>query len=91
MYKIISITDHSNNDKSASIRQSHPQLLGDFYYLDMLRSGVANGTEPSCYFVWADDTNKMLRTSRVQSMSEWDNKIKVVTENSVYVFEKVEV
>ena len=43
MYKIISITDHSNNDKSASIRQSHPQLLGDFYYLDMLRSGVTNG------------------------------------------------
>ena len=91
MYKIISITDHSNNDKSASIRQSHPQLLGDFYYLDMLRSGVTNGCEPSCYFVWADDTNKMLRTSRVQSMSEWDGKIKVVTMNSVYVFEMVEV
>ena len=32
----------------------------------------------------------MMRTSRVQSMSEWDNKIKVVTENSVYTFEKVE-
>ena len=91
MYKIISITDHSNNDKSASIRQSHPQLLGDFYYLDMLKSGVAKGTKPRCCFIWADDTDKMMRTSRVQSMSEWDNKIKVVTENSVYVFEKVEV
>ena len=91
MYKIISITDHSNNDKSISIRQSHPQLLGDFYYLDMLKSGVANRIEPHCCFIWADDSDKMMRTSRVQSMSEWDNKIKVVTENSVYVFEKVEV
>ena len=91
MYKIISITDHSNNDKSASIRQSHPQLLGDFYYLDMLKSGVSNGIEPHCGFMWADDSDKMMRTSRVQSMSEWDNKIKVVTENSVYIFERVEV
>lgn len=91
MYKIISITDHSNNDKSASIRQSHPQLLGDFYYLDMLKSGVSNGIEPHCCFMWADDSDKMMRTSRVQSMSEWDNKIKVVTENSVYIFERVEV
>ena len=90
MYKIISITDHSDNDKSASIRQSHPQLLGDFYYLDMLKSGVANGTQPHCCFMWADDSDKMMGTSRVQSMSEWDNKIKVVTENSVYTFEKVE-
>ena len=40
MYKIISITDHSNNDKSASIRQSHPQLLGDFYYLEIGRAHV---------------------------------------------------
>ena len=90
MYKIISITDKQGNDKSDSARQSHPQLLGDFYYLDMLKSGVANGTQPRCCFIWADDTDKMMRTSPVESMSEWDNKIKVVTMNSVYVFERVE-
>ena len=90
MYKIISITDKQGNDKSDSYRQSHPQLLGDFYYLDILKSGVANGTQPSCCFIWADDTDKMMRTSRVQSMSEWDGKIKIVTENSCYVFERVE-
>ena len=89
MYKIISIIDSQGNDKSDSARQSHPQLLGDFYYLDMLKSGVANGTQPRCCFVWADDTDKMTRTSPVQSMSEWDGKIKIVTMNSVYVFEKV--
>ena len=90
MYKIIQITDKQGNDKSHQATLDHPQLLGDFYYLE-LRSGVANGTEPHCCFIWADDSDKMMRTSRVQSMSEWDNKIKVVTENSVYVFERVEV
>ena len=90
MYKIISITDKQGGDKSHSTRQSHPELLGDFYYLDMLKSGVANGNQPHCCFTWADDSNKMLRTSRVQSMSEWDDKIKIVTMNSCYVFERVE-
>ena len=90
MYKIISIADKQGNDKSHYATLSHSQLLGDFYYLDMLKSGVANGIEPHCCFMWADDSDKMMRTSRVQSMSEWDNKIKVVTENSVYVFEMVE-
>lgn len=90
MYKIVSITDKQGNDKSHYATLSHPQLLGDFYYLDMLKSGVANGTQPRCCFIWADDTDKMMRTSPVQSMSEYDGKIKVVTENSVYVFEKAE-
>ena len=89
MYKIISITDSQGNDKSHSTRQSHPELLGDFYYLDMLKSGVSNGYEPHCYFIWADNPDKRMRTSRVQSISEWDDKIKIVTMNSVYVFERV--
>ena len=89
MYKIISITDPQGNDKSESARQSHPQLLGDFYYLDMLKSGVTNGYEPHCCFIWADNPDKMMRTSRVQSISEWDDKIKIVTMNSMYVFERV--
>ena len=89
MYKIISITDSQGNDKSHSTRQSHPELLGDFYYLDMLKSGVSNGTQPCCCFIWEDNPDKMMRTSRVQSMSEWDDKIKIVTMNSCYVFERV--
>ena len=90
MYKIISITDKQGNDKSHYVTQSHPQLLGDFYYLDMLKSGVTNGYEPHCCFIWADDTDKTMRTSSVQSISEWDGKIKIVTMNSCYVFERVE-
>ena len=89
MYKIISITDKQGVDKSEPHRQSHPQLLGEFENLNLLKGEIANGTEPHCYFIWADDSNKMLRTSRVQSMSEWDDKIKIVTMNSCYVFERV--
>ena len=94
MYKITSVTDKSGNIKQDFIdnmKLKHgEELRGDFYYLYMLKSGVANGTSPHCCFIWADDSDKMMRTSRVQSMSEWDEKIKIVTMNSVYVFEKVE-
>ena len=90
MYKIISITDKQGVDKSHYATLDHPQLLGDFYYLDMLKSGVANGNEPCCYFIWADDTDKMMRTSRVESITEYNNIVKIVTMNSVYTFEKVE-
>ena len=89
MYKIISITDSQGNDKSHSTRQSHPQLLGEFENLNLLKGEIANGNHPHCYFIWADDSNKMMRTSRVESMSEWDDKIKIVTMNSCYVFERV--
>ena len=90
MYKIISITDHSLSDKSEPHRQSHPQLLGEFENLNLLKGEISNGNQPCCCFIWADDSNKMMRTSRVQSMSEWDDKIKIVTMNSCYVFERVE-
>ena len=90
MYKIISITDSQGNDKSESARQAHPQLLGEFENLNLLKDEIANGTQPRCYFIWADDSNKMLRTSRVQSITEYNNIVKIVTMNSVYTFEKVE-
>ena len=47
--------------------------------------------KPCCYFEWADNSGKMLRTSLVKSVSEYDITIKVATRNSVYLFEKVEV
>ena len=90
MYKIISITDKQGVDKSDITRQSHPQLLGEFENLNLLKGEITNGNQPCCYFIWADDTDKMMRTSRVESMSEWDDKIKIVTENSCYLFERVE-
>jgi len=89
LYKIISITDKQGNDKSHYATSEHPQLLGDFYCLSTFRCDVLSGYEPYCCFIWEDNPNKMMMTSRVESISEWDNKIKIVTKNSIYVFEEV--
>ena len=93
MYKITSVTDKEGSVKQEFIddmKAKHgEELLGDFIYYEHMKNYLEH--KPHCCFIWADNSGKMMRTSRVQSMSEWDNKIKVVTENSVYVFEKVEV
>ena len=90
MYKIIQITDKQGIPKSHYATLDHPQLLGEFENLNLLKGEITNGTQPCCCFIWEDNPDKMMRTSRVQSISEWDNKIKIVTMNSVYVFERVE-
>ena len=93
MYKIISVTDKSWNIKQDFIddmKAKHgEELLGDFIYYEHMKNNIEN--KPSCCFEWADNSGKMLRTSYVESVSEYDNIIKVATRNSVYVFEKVEV
>lgn len=92
MYKIVSVTDKSGNVKLDFIddmKSKHgDELLGDFVYYDYMKNNIEH--KPSCCFEWADNSGKMLRTSWVDSMSEWDNKVKIATMNSVYVFEKVE-
>jgi hypothetical protein len=92
MYKIVSVTDKSGNVKLDFIddmKSKHgDELLGDFVNYEHMKNNLEN--KPCCCFEWADNSGKMLRTSRVDSMSEWDNKVKIATMNSVYVFEKVE-
>ena len=93
MYKITSVTDKSGNIKQNFIddmKAKHgEELLGDFIYYEHMKSNLEH--KPCCYFEWADNSGKMLRTSCVESISEYDNIIKIATENSVYVFEMVEV
>lgn len=92
MYKIISVTDKDGNDKVEfmdELKSKHGDLSGEFVYFNFMLSGIENGAKPSCCFEWNDDSGKMLRTSSVESISEWDNKIKIVTRNSVYVFEEM--
>ena len=93
MYKIISVTDKDGNDKVEfmdELKSKHGDLSGEFVYFDFMLSGIENGTKPRCCFEWNDSSGKMLKTSTVESISEWDNKIKIVTRNSVYMFEKME-
>ena len=93
MYKITSVTDKEGSVKQEFIddmKAKHgEELLGDFIYYEHMKSNLEH--KPCCCFEWADNSGKMLRTSYVESVTEYDNIIKIVTENSVYVFERVEV
>ena len=93
MYKIVSVTDKSGNvkwDFIDDMKSKHgDELLGDFVYYEHMKNNIEN--KPCCYFEWADNSGKMLRTSWVESVSEYDAIIKIATRNSVYLFEKVEV
>ena len=95
MYKITNVTDRQGVIKQEFIKDmklAHgDELLGDFVDYQCMKfwSDADNGI--SCYFEWADDSGKMLRTSRVESVTEYNDDIKITTRNSVYEFEKVEV
>ena len=92
MYKITNVTDKQGVVKKEFIndmKSKHgDELLGDFIYYDYMKSNIEH--KPSCCFEWADDSGKMMRTSYVESVTEYDNIIKITTRNSVYEFEKVE-
>ena len=93
MHKITNVTDRQGVVKQEFIddmKSAHgDELLGDFIYYDYMKSNIEN--KPCCCFEWADNSGKMLRTSWVESVSEYDAIIKIATRNSVYLFEKVEV
>ena len=92
MHKITKVTDRQGVTKQEFIndmKSKHgDELLGDFIYYDYMKSNIEQ--RPSCCFEWNDDSGKMMRTSYVESVTEYDDTIKIATKNSVYEFEKVE-
>lgn len=91
-YKLISITDHNNIEKDSAleeIKELFPSCTGEFYNLKMLIGSVCNNEKVRCCFMWDDDPECMMRTSNVTSVIEFDNKVKVATTNSVYIFERL--
>ena len=88
MYRIVNITDREGNVKQEFINELkviHPELVGKILNKEVLKSGLFM----SClHFEWADDSNKMLKTSMVIDYVEDNDKIIVTTINSVYTFEK---
>ena len=88
MYRIVNITDREGNVKQEFINELkviHPELVGKILNKEVLKSDLFM----SClHFKWADDSNKMLKTSMVIDYVEDNDKIIVTTINSVYTFEK---
>lgn len=81
--KIISIKDRDGNEKTDyfnDLKLHHPYMSGEWIYKFYARNCG------SFCLVWDDDSNKMLRTSRVINIVELDDELIVETENSVYEF-----
>ena len=88
MYRIVNITDREGNVKQDFIDELkviHPELVGKILNKEVLKSDLFMGR---LHFEWADDSNKMLKTSIVMDYVEDNDKIIVTTMNSVYTFEK---
>ena len=87
-YIITNITDREGNVKQEFIdklKSVHPNLKGRITNKGLLKGNLFM----SClHFEWADDSNKMLKTSMVMDYVEDENKIVVTTMNSIYTFEK---
>lgn len=89
MYRIVNVTDREDNVKQEFINELkviHHELVGKILNKEALKSDLFMGC---LHFEWADDSNKMLKTSMVMDYVEDGNKIVVTTMNSVYTFEKV--
>lgn len=88
MYRITNVTDKEGNVKQEFIDELkvvHPKLVGKILNKEVLNSDLFMGC---LHFEWADDSNKMLKTSMVMDYVEDNDKIIITTMNSVYTFEK---
>ena len=88
MYKITNVTDRQGNVKRDfidEIKELHPDLRGKIINQGDLRSNLFLC---NLCFVWADEPDRMLRTSTVLDYVEDGDKIIATTMNSVYTFEK---
>ena len=88
MYRITNVTDKEGNVKQEFIDELkvvHPKLVGKILNKEVLKSDLFMDC---LHFEWADDSNKMLKTSMVTDYVEDGDKIIVTTMNSVYTFEK---
>ena len=84
MYKIIKVTDHGGNIKlefMESLKSEHPEMNGYFLY--------PLHTATRLCFIWADKSDKMMRTTLVKEYKEDNKVLKIKTENSIYTLEKI--
>ena len=81
-YRLIKYEGKSGENKLDNIAAIHS--LEGCFYCPMMVGGVI-------VFLYNDDSGKMLRSSTIEEIVRIKNQIKVVTRNSVFVFEELEV
>ena len=85
MYKLTNVTDHQGNIKvefMESLKENHPEMRGVLLY--------PISTAVRLCFIWADKSDKMLRTSPVDKYKEVNGVLKVKTQNSIYTLERMD-
>lgn len=86
MYRITKILDKNGNSRDkyfADIKSHHPNMSCEIVLHEYVRVG-------GCLcLLWNDDTNKMLKTSKIEEYENDNGKIKVVTRNSIYYLEEI--
>lgn len=85
MYKIVNITDREGNVKQDFIdklREIHPNMSGEIVHEALFKNHICMD------FKWNDDSGKILETSIIEEYEKDENKIRVVTMNSIYYLEK---
>lgn len=83
MDSIVSITDREGNlkqEQMQNIINTYGGLDGEILYKDLTK------TNGCLCFVYANQDNKMMRTSTVEQLDKFDDKWIVKTRNSIYTF-----
>lgn len=81
MYRMIKAVSNTGRDKLPEIAAIH-SLEGDLYWMPH--------TGCPFYFVYADESGKMMRSSSVQEIHLVNDQIRFRTQNSEYWFENME-
>lgn len=85
-YKIINVTDRAGNVKKEfmeKLQETHPEMSGVLLYPISEESVEMM----SLFFLWTDQSDKILRTTTIMGYEESNNIITVTTRNSVYTLE----
>ena len=81
MYRLVKYVGKDGTDKLARVAEMH-SLEGSFYQTPYIGTSI--------YFIYNDLSGKMLASSTIEAMQTADNRLEIVTRNSIFVFEKVE-
>ena len=84
MYKITNVTDTQGYQKIMfmdELQKVHPKMCGELLY-------PLSSANRLC-LIWADRSDKMLRTSNIKKYKEENGVLTVETQNSIYTLERV--
>ena len=81
MYRMIKYEGKNGKNKLENIAAIH-SLEGDFYWTPEVGGAIG--------YAYNDTSGKLLHSSTIEEIVEDNNQIRIVTRNSIFIFEKAE-